>query len=124
MLTSILIVTLFLGGSNTYLTSVGKDMDKKIAAVIEDEKQQKEIQALVEEAQDFLKYYNSNILYVLQNGQMINSEYKSEVEDFNLWVDILSSEREEYMEKLEDIHLKLVKSMTKEQWNLIVHPVE
>lgn len=123
MLISILVVTLFLGGGNTYLTSSGKDLDKSVAAVIEDKEQRKEIQDALEESRELLKYYNSRLLTVIQNGQTINSEYNSEIEDFNIWMDIVYTEREEYMEKLEEIHFKLADSMTKEQWDMIIDPI-
>jgi hypothetical protein len=123
MLISILVATLFFGGSSDmYIFSTGEGLVKQISEVIEEEEQQEEILSLINQLHDNLKDYNSNMSQAIKNGQILNSKYKSETEeqDFQDWIDYLYNKRQRFLEEIKDTHFNLVDKMTKEQWDSII----
>jgi hypothetical protein len=124
MLTSIIVMYLLLGGSSTFITTIGEDLDKKISATIENKEQQKEVLDIVKDARELLQEYEERGVTLIEEGQILNSNYDAKTEDLDLWISSVVNERKEYIEKLEDIHFKLVGSMSKEEWEMIVNPVD
>ena len=123
MLISILVYTLFLGGSSDmYIFSTGEGLVKQIGVVIEEEEQQEEILSLINQLHGNLKDYNNNMSQAVKNGQILNSKYHSETEaeDFQHWIDYLYNERQRFLGEIRDAHFNLVDKMTKEQWESIV----
>ena len=123
MLISILVATLFLGGSSDmYIFPTGEGLVKQIKVVIEEKEQQEEILSLINQLHDDLKDYNSNMSQAIKNGQILNSKYKSETEeqDFQDWIDYLYNKRQRFLAEIKDTHFNLVDKMTKEQWDSII----
>ena len=123
MLISILVATLFLGGSSDmYIFPTGEGLVKQLKVVIEEKEQQEEILSVINQLHDDLKDYNSNMSQAIKNGQILNSKYKSETEeqDFQDWIDYLYNKRQRFLEELKDTHFNLVDKMTKEQWDSII----
>ena len=123
MLISILVATLFLGGSSDmYIFPTGEGLTKQIKVVIEAEEQQEEILSIINQLHGNLKDYNNNMSQAVKNGQILNSKYHSETEteDFQHWIDYLYNERQRFLGEIRDAHFNLVDKMTKEQWESIV----
>jgi len=124
MLISILVATLFLGGSSDmYIFSTGEGLVKQINVVIEEEEQREEILSIINQLHGNLKDYNNNMSQAVKNGQILNSKYhsKTEAEDFQHWIDYLYSERQRFLGEIREAHFNLVDKMTKEQWESIVN---
>ena len=123
MLISILVATLFLGGSSDmYIFPTGEGLVKQLKVVIEEKEQQEEILSLINQLHDNFTDYNNKMSQAVKNGQILNSKYHSETEaqDFQHWIDYLYNGRQRFLEELRDTHFNLVNKMTKEQWESIV----
>jgi len=123
MLISILVATLFLGGSSDmYIFPTGEGLVKQISVVIEEKEQQEEILSIINQLHNDLKDYNKLVTQGIKNGQILNSKYHSETEeqDFQNWIDHFFSARQIFLDELKATHFNLVDKMTKEQWESIV----